>query len=488
MRTRFAPSPTGQAHIGSLRTALYAYLLAKQTGGAFLLRIEDTDQERTVQGAIEQIVEVMHWAGVPADEGVMLQAGQVVQRGDKGPYIQSQRLELYKRYAEELLHKNHAYYCFCTPERLELMRKQQQQNHQAPMYDRHCLHLSNEEVTQRVATGERHVIRMKIPHNEVIAFEDDVRGHVSFRGDTLDDQVLMKGDGFPTYHLAHVVDDHLMDIGLVIRGEEWLPSTPKHLILFQMLGWQAPRYAHLPLLLNTDRSKLSKRQGDVSVSEYINKGYLPEAVINFLAMLGWNPGTEQELFTMKELIAQFSLERVQKAGAVFDVDKLNWLQGQWMRKIPVEEFAARIQEDVAAQYPEAAADTAFQKKAALIQERITFFQEAPDILGYFYRDPPVAPDIVLSAKQKVTADILPQAMGVLLRTLAAIETCDWTPERITHDLSQAIDAAGLKKGQVLWPLRAILTGREYSPGAFEVAAALGKEATLRRLQTFSATV
>lgn len=484
MRTRFAPSPTGFLHIGGLRTTLYAYLVAKQTGGEFLLRIEDTDRERFVEGAVEQILDAMHWAGIPADEGVVLEAGAVTQRGSKGPYIQSERLEIYKKYADELLEKGHAYRCFCTPERLDLMRKQQQQNHQAPMYDRLCLHLEKEEVEQRVAAGERHVIRMKIPHDEVITFTDEIRGQVTFRGDTLDDQVLMKSDGYATYHLAHVVDDHFMDIGMVIRGEEWLPSTPKHLILFQMFGWQPPRYAHMPLILNKDRSKLSKRHGDVSVTDFINKGYLPEAIINFLAMLGWNPGTEQELFSLEELIQQFSLERVQKAGAVFDLDKLDWLQGQWIRKIPATEFADRILEDVGAQHPEALSDCKFEEKAALIQERITFFHEAPDMLGYFYRDPPVPRDVVLSAKQKVTEENLPQAMAVLLKTLAAIETCDWSLERIMEDLSKAIDEAGLKKGQVLWPLRAILTGREYSPGAFEVAAVLGKEATMRRLKNF----
>ncbi len=487
MRTRFAPSPTGFLHIGSLRTALYAYLAAKQSGGEFLLRIEDTDQERSVPGAIEQIVDCLQWAGIPPDEGVLLERGRVVQRGERGPYIQSERLDLYRRHAEELLRNGHAYRCFCTPERLEMMRKLQQQNKQAPMYDRHCLSLDPAEAEHRANAGERHVVRMKIPRDQIITFTDDVRGEVSFRGDTLDDQVLLKSDGFPTYHLAHVVDDHLMDIGLVIRGEEWLPSTPKHLVLFHMLGWQAPRYAHLSLILNRDRSKLSKRQGDVSVTDYINTGYLPEAILNFLALLGWNPGTEQEIFTLAELVDAFSLNRVQKAGAIFDTDKLQWIQGQWMRRIPGSQFADRIREDVGAQYPAARSDPDFERKAALIQERIMFFHEAPDMLAYFYVDPPARRDIVLNPKQKVTAEILPQVMSILLRTLAAIETCDWSLDRISADLLAAIEQTDLKKGQVLWPLRAILTGRDYSPGAFEVAAALGKETVMRRLKAFDAS-
>src|SRR3990167_8971539 len=370
MRTRFAPSPTGFLHVGGLRTALYSSLMAKkETDGVFLLRIEDTDQERSVPGAIENIIQSLAWAGIQADEGVMLRKGEAAQIGRKGPYIQSERLDLYKKYAAELLASGSAYPCFCTSERLEQMREEQMKDKRAPMYDRLCMSLPKEEVDRRLNAGEPHVLRMKIPRNQIIEFQDEIRGKVSFQGSVVDDQVLMKSDGFPTYHLAHVVDDHLMDIDLVIRGEEWLSSLPKHLLLFQYLGWKEPRYAHVPLLLNKDKTKLSKRQGSVAVEEYIAKGYLPEALINFLSMLGWNPGTTQELFSLPELIDAFEIDRIQKSGAIFDIEKLDWIQGQWIRRLAPEEFAARIKPLVEAKYSDATSDKDFVEKAKLIQDR-----------------------------------------------------------------------------------------------------------------------
>ncbi|HVW66985.1 MAG TPA: glutamate--tRNA ligase [Candidatus Peribacteraceae bacterium] len=481
MRTRFAPSPTGSLHVGGLRTALYSYLMAKQTEGQFLLRIEDTDQSREVPGAVDIILRGLHWAGLDPDEGVVMIEGVPGETGNLGPYYQSKRLEKYRHAVDQLVSGGHAYPCFCTPERLEQMRSAQAAKHQAPMYDRHCLTLSFDEVQMRLKAGDKHVIRMKVPHEETITFEDDIRGQVSFQGKTIDDQVLLKSDGFPTYHLAHVVDDHLMGIDLVIRGEEWLSSLPKHLLLFRWLGWTAPRYAHVPLLLNKDKSKLSKRQNSVSVEEYIAKGYLPEAMLNFLAMLGWNDGTTQELFTMQELMEKFSLDRVQKSGAIFDLDKLNWLQGQWIRKLTTEEFSARIFPLVINAYPEATDDKDFAKKAALIQERITFFQEAPEMLGYFYHDPFIEKDLVANKKQKVTEEDVPRYVKILIDTLEPIDEKDWNEATLESVIRSAVEKNELKLGQLLWPLRALLTGREYSPGAFEVAAALGKEMVMKRL-------
>lgn len=481
MRTRFAPSPTGSLHVGGLRTALMSYLLAKQTGGQFLLRIEDTDQSREVPGAVDIILRGLTWAGIPPDEGVVWIDGVPGERGTKGPYKQSVRLPLYRAAVDTLLAAGHAYPCFCTPERLEQMRRDQEARKVAPMYDRHCCDLSKEETDARIAAGERHVIRMKIPREETIIFEDDIRGSVSFQGHTIDDQVLLKSDGFPTYHLAHVVDDHAMEIDLVIRGEEWLPSLPKHLLLFRFLGWTAPRYAHVPLLLNHDRTKLSKRQNAVSVDDYIEKGYLPEALLNFIALLGWNPGTTQELFSLEELIDAFSLDRVQKAGAIFDTEKLDWLQGQWMRRFPLEIFVERIRPIVEPTTPEAATDPHFAKKVALIQERITFFHEAPEMLSYFYHAPKVEAALLANPKQKVTAADLPHLLGILEEILSAIPEHDWKAERILQDVKAALEPKNLKLGQLLWPLRALLTGREYSPGAVEVAEILGKEETLRRV-------
>jgi len=488
MRTRFAPSPTGFLHVGGLRTALYAYLCAKQSKGKFVVRIEDTDQERSVPGAIEDILRTLHWAGIHPDEGVMLKDGVVVQEGAKGPYIQSERLEIYKKYANELLEKGAAYPCFCTPERLEQMRNEQQAHKEAPMYDRLCCALSAEEVKQKIDAGEPHVLRLKIPRSEKITFDDEIRGTLTFQGHTVDDQVLLKSDGFPTYHLAHVVDDHLMDIELVVRGEEWLSSLPKHLLLFQELGWKAPRYAHVPLLLNKDKSKLSKRQNSVAVEEYIEKGYLPEVLINFLALLGWNPGTTEEIFSLDALIETFSLDRVQKGGAIFDTEKLDWLQGQWIRKIDVKEFAERILPVVAEKYPAAQDDSEFTKKAGLVQERLTFFSEAPEMLSYFYEEPKVDIPLMANPKQKITEEMLPEILALLLKTLEPISEKDWTEENLKEKLFALSEEKELKKGQVLWPLRAALTGLPYSPGAFEVAASLGKKITLARLEAAKSTL
>jgi len=471
-----------------------SFLLARQAKGKFLLRIEDTDQARSVPGAMENILKALAWAGLQPDEGVLLRGDTAVQEGAKGPYVQSERQAqgLYGKYAETLLKTGHVYRCFCTPQRLEEMRKAQEARHQAPMYDRMCLKLAAEEVEKRVKAGEPHVIRMKVPHERVIAFEDEIRGNVQFQGHTVDDQVLLKSDGFPTYHLAHVVDDHLMDIDMVIRGEEWLSSLPKHLLLFEYLGWQPPRYAHVPLLLNQDRTKLSKRQNAVSVEEYIRKGYLPETLVNFLALLGWNPGTTQEIFSLDELIAAFSLDRVQKAGAVFDIEKLDWLQGQWMRKIPLKEFSERIRPLVAEKFAAAANDKTFGRKAALIQERITFFAEAPDMLGFFYIEPDVTVDLLANPKQKVTADLLPVLLGEVENILKDIPEREFTHDRLLAAFQAAAKEKSLKLGQLLWPLRVALTGRAYSPGATEVAAAIaeerGRDAVLQRVKRVQSLV
>ncbi len=488
MRTRFAPSPTGFLHVGGLRTALFAYLMAKKTGGRFLLRIEDTDQQRSVEGAVENILRTLHWAGLDPDEGLMISKGIVKQEGAKGPYIQSERLELYQKYAKQLLKDGHAYACFCSPERLTKMREGQMARKQAPMYDRHCVHLPKKEVEERLARTEPHVIRLLVPHEHVFTYTDEIRGEMAFQGHTVDDQVLLKSDGFPTYHLAHVVDDHLMDINLVIRGEEWLSSTPKHLLLFERLGWTPPQYAHVPLLLNKDRTKLSKRQQDVAAEDYIQKGYLPEALINFLALLGWNPGSEQEMFSLEELTEAFSLERVQKAGAIFDLTKLDWLQGQWIRKLPLAEFADRLQTLTAERFPGAINDPHFKERAALIHERVTFLKDGPDMLSFFYEEPKVSVDLLANAKQKVTEYLLPKIFKTLKETLQKISEDAWTVDTLKEKLLASAKTEELSQGQLLWPLRAALTGLPYSPGAFEVALALGRPTTLKRLKAAQASV
>lgn len=490
MRTRLPPSPTGFLHVGNLRTALYCYLLAKQTGDHFYLRIEDTDRERFVDGAMEAVCRVLHWAGLDPDEGVMLEDGKIVQKGDKGPYIQSERLDLYKKYADELVASGKAYYAFDTKEEIDQMRAEQQQaGNPAPRYDasvrmrmKNALTMSEEEVQEKLDAGEEYVIRLLVPPERTFTFEDQVRGKVEFKGHTVDDQVLMKSDGFPTYHLAHVVDDHLMETGLVMRGEEWLSSLPKHLLLFEYLGWEPPQYAHVPLLLNADKSKLSKRQNDVAVEDYIEQGYLPEALLNFIAQLGWNTGDTKEIYSLEDMIEEFSMDRIQKSGAIFDREKLDWLQGQWMRNFSLEEFVDRIRPLVAEEYPEAADDADFSQKAALIQERITFFKEAPEMLSYYYTEPSADMELIANPKQKLTEEMVPEMIQLLIDTLEPIADSDWTDEKLKDILFATCDEKELKKGQLLWPLRAILTGLPYSPGAFEVAAVLGKEKTMQRLK------
>lgn len=491
MRTRFAPSPTGYLHVGGLRTALFSWLLARQSGGQFLLRIEDTDQERFVPDSVEGILQCLHWAGLDPDEGVIMTDGQIAQRGPKGPYIQSERKDLYKEHALKLIEAGHAYYAFDTKEELDAMRARlQASGNPAPKYDwsvrmqmKNSLTLSAEETQAKLDAGEPYVIRMKTPSDRVISFDDEIRGHVEFHGKTLDDQVLMKSDGHATYHLAHVVDDHFMGIDIVIRGEEWLPSAPKHLVLFDMLGWPAPRYAHVALLLNTDKTKLSKRTGSVSVQEYIDKGYLPEAMLNFLVMLGWNPGTAQDVLSIPEMIEQFSLDRVQKSGAIFDLTKLDWLQGQWMRKMDSIEFAFKVKPLITEKYPQAEKDSRLIDRVIQLQERLNFFHEAPEMMSYYYEEPVITKELLISEKQKVTEEALPKILELLMNYFNTTDDdpLDWHPETIKNDLMPLIESGSYKPGQVLWPLRAALTGKKFSPGAYEVAAELGKEATLRRL-------
>ncbi|MBP9717895.1 glutamate--tRNA ligase [Candidatus Gracilibacteria bacterium] len=480
--TRFPPSPTGFVHVGSLRTALYNYLLARQQKGKFIFRVEDTDRTRYVEGSVENLIDVLKWAGISYDEGPDV-------GGPHGPYVQSQRLDLYKKFAQELLEKGHAYYCFCTSERLEQMRKSQQEAKLAPKYDRHCLKLSAEEVQAMLAKNEPYVLRQKIPTGRSITWQDLVRGDVSFESNLVDDQVLMKSDGFPTYHLANVIDDHDMGVTHVIRGEEWLSSTPKHILLYEAFGWKIPTFAHLPLLLNKDRSKLSKRQGDVAVEDYRNKGYLPEALINFCALLGWHPGGDetQEIFTMDELIEKFSLDKVHKAGAVFDIEKLDWINWQWRRK-KFDAMAGTLEEklvEIAKPHipKEWLHDEAFLQRCLktvsekIIKEPTT----AATHLGFYFHDIVfIKPELILSPKMKVTHEIAKQALEAVAESLKNFEHWE-SEEAIKEHMLALVVKLGLKNGQVFWPTRVALTGEEFSPGVFEVLWALGKEKSLARI-------
>jgi len=519
VRTRFAPSPTGYLHVGGLRTALYSYLFARKNKGKFLLRIEDTDQERFVEGAMENLISTLHWHDLTYDEGPMPDGSE---KGDKGPYIQSHRTEIYRKYAQELLDKGQAYRCFCTKDRLDEMRERQIANKQATMYDRKCLDLPQSEIEQKIADGEPFVIRQKIPF-DLIKFKDLIRGNVQFHGKTVDDQVLVKSDGFPTYHLANVVDDHLMEITHVIRGEEWLPSTPKHLALYQSFGWQPPEFAHIPLLLNSDKTKLSKRQGDVAVEEYMKKGYLKEAIINFIVFLGWNPGSgeEREMFTLSELEEVFSLEKVHKAGAIFNIEKLDWFNWRWKKRKHVEFLeATAIEIDPNVEIKEIRKDqfkysfSSSEKEEIFMQQRgekllescnkiipeeflnmgdklfkalVTLEEkilkdptEIMEQLGSYFALPDYEKELLTEEKMGVD---LPQAelsLKTSIENLAQLEK--WTLANLEEVLIATVGQMGVKNGQLLWPMRVALSGLKFSPGVFEYAWVLGKEESINRLK------
>lgn len=514
VRTRFAPSPTGFLHVGGLRTALYNFLFARQNNGKFLLRIEDTDQKRYVEGALENLISTLKWFGLSYDEGPEI-------GGSHAPYIQSERLEIYKEYADKLLKTKHIYRCFCSAERLEEMRKKQIEKGHAPMYDRKCLRLSDEEIEKNLKEGKPYVLRLKIPDKK-FEFNDLIRGRVIFDGNTIDDAVLLKSDGYPTYHLANVIDDYLMEITHVIRGEEWLPSTPKHIALYEAFGWNPPEFAHLPLLLNKDRSKLSKRQNDVAAEDYIKKGYLKEAILNFIAFLGWNPGGEKEIYSIDEMIAEFSLEKVHKAGAIFDIDKLNWFNWQWKRKIYLDEIMG------AAKKIDPKVEIAEEKRGSLnfrfdnensakifeekrgeklyslcekfipdkwkidkdylfralltIEEKILKEPENTEKnIKFYFEKPKIDKKLVLNEKMKVNEDVAKKALEASYKALQKLDNFDKI-EEIQNCLIKVIGDLKLKNGQVLWPLRAVLTGEQFSPGVFELIWAFKKEETLNRIE------
>jgi glutamyl-tRNA synthetase len=488
IRVRFAPSPTGYLHIGGARTALYNYLFAKKNGGVFILRIEDTDQKRFVSGAIESLITSLNKLGITCDEGVFLQDNQVKKIGSFDPYIQSERLAIYKKYADELVANDKAYPCFCTPERLTQMREEQSHNKQAPKYDKHCLALSSDETKKKLVAGEPHVLRLNISteRGDVI-FDDLIRGQVKINARDIDDQVLMKSDGFPTYHLASVVDDHLMEITHVIRAEEWLPSTPKHILLYEAFGWEVPKFAHIPLILNPDKSKLSKRQGDVAVEDYLAKGYLKEALINFVALLGWNPGqgSTQEIFSLEELMQVFDLANVHKAGAVFDLHKLDWMNAEYIKKLSPDELYERILaggfldktliKDASAEMQ----TSEYLKKVLTIErERMAKLSDVGENNQFFFVSKLVYDAALLNWKQN-TADMTKGALIKAEKILQDISEKEWARENLEKIL---MDAAGEKRGDFLWPLRVALTGAEKSPSPFEVAWVLGKTESLTRIQ------
>ncbi len=466
VRTRFAPSPTGYLHVGGLRTALYTFLFAKHNKGEFLLRIEDTDQARYVEGAIEDLKNILAHMQLPWD-------GEVL--------VQSERTKIYQKAAEELVKNDKAYYCFCSTDRLQELRKRQVANKQHIGYDGLCRSIAQEEAVMR-KEKEPYVIRLKMPKSGICDFYDLVRGNVQFAYSREEDSIILKSDGFPIYHLAHVVDDHEMKITHLIRGEEWLSSVPKHIALWQAFGWEIPEYAHLSLIVNPDKTKLSKRQGDVSVESYLEKGYLKDALLNFILLLGWNSGTEKEIFSLDEMIKEFSIEKIHTSPAVFNIEKLDWMNGCYIRSKTVAELLGLslpylqktrlVGEKYDKKYLEGV--------IGLEQSRLKKLSDLPDLVSYFFNDPEFDPAI-LPWKKQDAKDAKMQLQNIFT-IFEGIDEKHFNKEHMEKEAFKYIKKNNYKNGNVLWPLRVALSGREKSPGPFEIAQVLGRKSTLERIK------
>jgi glutamyl-tRNA synthetase len=472
VRTRFAPSPTGFPHVGSIRTALFAWLFARHHGGKFLVRIEDTDVTRKVRGAVAAILDGLSWLGLNWDEG---------------PYFQSQRLEIYHKAAEYLVSRGNAYYCYCSPQRLEEMRKEQAKRKVPPGYDRHCRNLSKTASPnlsgQKETAGITPVLRFKMPLTGQTRFQDIIRGNVVFKNSLMDDFVLLKSDGYPTYHLANVVDDHKMEITHVIRAEEWLSSAPRHILLYTALGYTPPQFAHLPLILGSDRSKLSKRHGAVSITEYRDQGYLPEAMLNFLGLLGWSLDDKTELFTQEELIKNFSLERVSKTAAIFNTEKLNWMNGVYIRQLSLDDFTQRafpfLDKDLPPMMKRPLPVDYVRQITPLIQERAKLLGEVTQLSRYFFVEE-LDYDVNLLINKGMTCESTIQALEVTKERLRELETFDAeTLEVLLRSLAEKLK---LKAGQLFGALRTAVTGETATPPLFQTMAILGEERCLRRIE------
>lgn len=488
VRVRYAPSPTGEPHVGNIRTALFNWLFARHHGGAFIVRIEDTDRERLVPGALEAILEGLQWLGLDWDEGPTPDGQGSF--GPYAPYFQSQRLPLYHQAAQTLLERGWAYECFCTPQELEAMRQEQQRLHQPPGYWGKCRTLSPQEKEALRAQGRKSVIRFRVPREpgKEVAVHDLIRGEVRWKTALLDDFVCLKSDGFPTYHLAVVVDDHTMRITHVLRAEEWLPSTPRHLLLYRALGWEPPHFAHLPMILGPDRSKLSKRHGATSIREYKRMGYLPEAMVNFLALLGWSLDDTTEIISREDLIRHFSLDRVTKAGAIFNMEKLTWMNGVYIRRLAPPELALRLlpflerpatQGGLPDSVPRPLDRDYLLRIVPLVQERLFTLAEGPSLTDFFFLEDVNYDPALLVPKGMDTFTTLRTLEAVLdaLRPLAS-----WDASALEGILRPLCDTLGLKTGQVFGAIRVATTGRTAAPPLFQTLEVLGRERSLHRLE------
>ncbi len=476
VRTRFAPSPTGFLHVGNIRTALFSWLWARRNGGVFILRIEDTDRDRIVPGALESILESLRWLGLHWDEGPEV-------GGPHGPYFQSQRLDLYRQVAEELIARDAAYRCYCTPERLEALRAEQRARGEPPGYDRRCRFLSPAERAELERRGLPSVVRFKMPLEGTTVVPDLLRGEIVFENTKFDDHVLLKSDGYPTYHLAVVVDDHYMRITHVIRGDEWIPSAPRHVLLYRALGWEMPVWVHTPTVLGKDRSRLSKRHGAVPVLDYREQGYLPEAVVNYLALLGWSAEDETEVFTPEELIRAFDLMRIGTNPAIFDPEKLLWLNGVHIRRLPPEELAERLvaflERDLPPEVPRPVDRGLVRRLVPLIQERIKLLTEAAPLVEPFFVEA-LSYDPALLIPKGLDRDTTRRALWETLNRLAALP--DFEAPTLEAALRGLAEELGIKAGTLFMAVRVAVTGRTVTPPLFESMAVLGRDRVLRRLE------
>ena len=472
VRTRFAPSPTGYMHVGNLRTALYAYLTAKSMGGKMILRIEDTDQERQVEGAVDIIYNTMRDTGLLWDEGPDI-------GGPVGPYVQSERMGIYKEYALKLVEAGAAYFCFCDKERLEEVRELQKASGIAPQYDRHCRNLTPEEVQAKLDAGVPYVIRQKVPLEGTTTFDDVVYGSITVENSTLDDQVLLKADGFPTYNFANVVDDHLMGITHVIRGSEYLSSSPKYNLLYEAFGWEIPIYMHCPPVMKDATHKLSKRNGDASYQDLVEQGYLKEAILNYILLLGWSPKGEKEVFSLQEMIDAFDIHGISKSPAIFDTVKLRFLNGEYIRALTSEQFHDMALPWIRKGVKREDVDTGLI--ASLLQPRCEVLGDIPEQLDFIDELSDYSNELYVSKKMKTNEETSLEVLRQILPVMEAMD--DFTDEAVHTAMFDLIAKLGVKNGYLLWPLRIALSGKQFTPGGgVEIAAILGKEESLKRLK------
>ena len=473
VRTRFAPSPTGRMHVGNLGSALYEFLIAKHEGGDFMLRIEDTDQERFVEGAVDIIYRTLAETGLVHDEGPDKDGGY-------GPYVQSERMKtgIYMKYAKELVEKGEAYYCFCDKERLSTLKTEVVEGKEIMIYDKHCLSLSKEEVEANLAAGKPFVIRQNIPNEGTTTFHDELYGDITVENAELDDMILIKSDGYPTYNFANVVDDHLMGITHVVRGNEYLSSAPKYNRIYEAFGWEIPVYVHCPLITNEEHQKLSKRSGHSSYEDLLEQGFVTEAIVNFVALLGWSPQDNQEIFSLPELVKAFDYHHISKSPAVFDITKLRWMNGEYIKKMDPEEFyekALPYMKQVLKR------DYNFRKIAGMVQTRIETFPDIPALIDFFEEVPEYDSAMYCHKKMKTNEET---SLAVLKEVLPVLEVQeDYTNDPLFASLSAFVKEKGYKNGYVMWPLRTAVSGKQMTPaGATEIMEIIGKEETLKRVK------